>query len=211
MPDFRTISGEDVQDGHVPPRDDQTGHTIKDVAWYIDQHTSEDWHVDKAGFRQPAKVKRICLLVRLVHESGTTVECLPIDPWGHHPGQKMYRAHRIVASGDHDELPAVVTPRSDLRQFTNETRFGHLPLPESLSEQTRTDPHTVLKFHDRDHVADIDQTIHENGGKHGRGYTVKDEKEAEICLLLVAQWLTSVYNAQETFGSLVAMPQELAD
>jgi len=211
MSEFRTISSEDVPDGHVPPREGQDGHTIKDVVWHVDRHTDEDWSVEKAGFRQPANVTTICLMLRLVHESGSTVECLPIDPWGHHAGQKVYRAHRIVASGDHDELPAVVTPQSSLDKFTNDTRFGHLPVPTTLTDRVKSNPDSVLNFHDRDQVANVDQTLHENGGKHGRGYTVKDEKEAELCLLLVAQWLTNVYDAQETFGSLVATPKELAD
>lgn len=208
MGDFRTLREDDVPRGKTPPSDGFSSNTVRDIAWNINQLTEDGWHIELIGFRQPAPVTTITLKCKLNHESGAKLHCRPLDPWSHHAGQEVYRAHRIKATGPFDNLPAFLTLsdgitapdtswNSDFREVVNVDKVNQMVVEDSL------------EFSEPKDVKKTDQYVKESMPEHGIGTTEKAMNDAVLCLLYGATYISNIWSQREQFGSLVAKPRAL--
>jgi len=174
------------------PHAEESWHTIADQRWKLRRYTSPNWAVEKCEYEDNDHnaAKCVCLQTTLEHVAGTRVDCKPVDPWDHQPGQTIYRKHRVVV---HDppycDRDYVATIKGDEDNLPKTTADGLRERGDDPFEGARS------QFERKDHkkVREIDYTLKEKGLKFGKGNTVETLDGALWAIIGAARLESSAY------------------
>jgi hypothetical protein len=184
------------------PRAEQSNHTIKDERWRVERYTPPGWSVQSIAYEFNDHSGAACtkLEATLEHETGATIECNPIDPWGHHAGRPIYRRHRIVLQDGPAPEPQVVTFDGD------DPDVDHLPDTFEKLPAVLKDAPDLIKQTRREHVHNTDEFVTENLPDHGRGSTVDTINDAVLAIIAAAQVVAEHQKQQTLPTSAVSQP-----
>lgn len=182
----------------APPTATSETHTVRDIEWVLQRFTSPEWTPTTVGLRDNdhngAAVSVLEATVR--HDSGSLIQCLPIDPWDHSPGPTVYRRNRIRVRNHITDEQSYVTVEPDEAPLDIETAFF-----DEFESQTEHPLDTAVEyatFHDQTQVHEVDEQLRSIGSGKGRGYTVETWNEALVAMFAAAQSVTDSQCEQTT-------------